>query len=507
MAVGRRNLGGRVNSITEEDEEDDAWGEDEDSSTTPALPSPGSPPPKNSNDSSNPIAPPRPSMAMKLLKKKSSKTNSSPKTSKTKALAPGGSSGGHSGSSAEDAKKTAKKIASLEQQLTKLTTELQAAGEAKAEAESQLKDTAAKLAKAETSHADRVGKVQSELEEKVSSLQSALDAKVEALGSRDAEIKSLKEAASAAQEAKSATAATHAIEIAALKSEVDAMKKTNRSLELSMDSAERRSITGGGGGGGGGGGKESKSVENNASGMPTSNTQMFSKEITRLNYELKVAMKDKEKALALVIDLVGKKRLVRYLDEHGREENALRALKKLVRRGGHGSPDKRGPRGSPKKEVIVPRSDHGAWWSTRDLHEVSSARSDGQASAGNSPESAHDFRSPQQLAVNSLYDLRSGGSGGGSSGGGSSGKKKRSGGRKNSRRSPRNREYNRLLQMAHERAVTQQAEQRPPFVSTGRRQSLFSSLKGNGRVQNSRAVVEQAAREYSEVAGGDEFYY
>ena len=61
--------------------------------------------------------------------------------------------------------------------------------------------------------------------------------------------------------------------------------------------------------------------------------------------------------------------------------------------------------------------------------------------------------------------------------------------------------------MAHERAVSQQINQRPPFVSTGRRQSLFSNLKGNGRVQNSRAVVEQAAREYSDAAGGDEYYY
>ena len=134
---------------------------------------------------------------------------------------------------------------------------------------------------------------------------------------------------------------------------------------------------------------------------------------------------------------------------------------------------------------------------TRDLHEVSSARGNSQMSSGNSPETSQEFRSPQQYHNGSVDR---------NSSGGSSGKKSRSRGKQN-RRSPRNREYNQLLQMAHERAVSQQAEPRPPFVSTGRRQSLFSNMKGNGRVQNSRAVVEQAAREYSEVAGGDEFYY
>lgn len=475
-----------MNSITEEDEEEDAWGEDEDSSMMPALPSPMSSSPKNTIKN-NPVAPPRPSMAKKLLKKKSNKTNASPKTSKAKAVLPGSSN--ESSGSADDARR----IAALEQQLAKLKTDLKTANEAKEKAESNLADVVIQLESAEKTREESVSKVKSELEGKLSSLQADLDAKTDALGPRDAEIISLKEAASAAEKVKSAAEAAHAKEITALQSQLSALEKTNNTLKLSVESAERRSS----GDNVIGSRKESKSVQNELSSMPLASTQMFSKEITRLNYELKVAVKDKEKALALVIDLVGKKRLVRYLDEHGREENALRALKKLVRRGERGSPGKHGPRSSPQREAVVPRADQGAWWSTRDLHEVSSARGNGQMSSGNSPETSQEFRSPQQYHNGSVDGNRSGGS---------SGKKSRSRGKQN-RRSPRNREYNQLLQMAHERAVSQQAELRPPFVSTGRRQSLFSNMKGNGRVQNSRAVVEQAAREYSEVAGGDEFYY
>ena len=61
----------------------------------------------------------------------------------------------------------------------------------------------------------------------------------------------------------------------------------------------------------------------------------------------------------------------------------------------------------------------------------------------------------------------------------------------------RNRDYSQLLQMAHERAVSQQINQRPPFVSTGRRQSLFSNLKAG--VYKTRCC-RAGAREYGDAA-------
>ena len=80
----------------------------------------------------------------------------------------------------------------------------------------------------------------SELEEKIVSLQSSLDAKAEALSSCGLEIKSLKDAASAAQDAAKVSEDEHAKEIAALKSQLEDMAKSNKTLKMSVDSAERR---------------------------------------------------------------------------------------------------------------------------------------------------------------------------------------------------------------------------------------------------------------------------
>ena len=67
---------------------------------------------------------------------------------------------------------------------------------------------------------------------------------------------------------------------------------------------------------------------------------------------------------------------MKYLDAHGKDEHALKTLKRMVRRGisaSSKSPEQREKR-RQQNMVVQPRADHGAWWSTRDLDEVPSAR-------------------------------------------------------------------------------------------------------------------------------------
>ena len=474
----------RVGSIVEEDDEDDAWGEDEDTSTDLSVSSKMSSLamkphalPKDAPQGDEVVAPPRPSLAMKMLKKKASKTSNIPKTINSPKIPKIKTSVAPSSkTSSKPSSDNADKAQELEKEIAKLSAELSAAIQAKDAAEAKL-DTDAKA------HSEKSARVTSDLEQKVATFQSDLNEKTETLSLRDAEIISLKKSLDdAASEAKSQKQ-KYEEEISTLRSQVQMLRKDKETMKVSLEMAERRMSVAGSKEGSFKDSDKSANLSSPSTGMMQSmNTNMFSKEISRLNYELKVAMKDKEKALALVIDLVGKKRLVRYLDEHGREENALRSLKKLVRRG---SPDKarHNKSGGSPHQHVVPRSDQGAWWSTRDLHEVSSARSDGHASLRNSPESQYGTDSQQRGGSARVH-----------------GKSRRK------RLSPRNKQYDELLHMAHDRAVAVQTQQRPPFVSTGRRQSLFSNLRGNGHVENSRAVVEQAAQEYRQVAG-DDYYY
>jgi hypothetical protein len=205
----------------------------------------------------------------------------------------------------------------------------------------------------------------------------------------------------------------------------------------------------------------------------------LSDEISRLNFELSLAQRDKEKALALVVDLVGRKRLMKYLDAHGKDEHALKTLKRMVRRGisaSSKSPEQREKR-RQQNMVVQPRADHGAWWSTRDLDEVPSARR--SESSKNTPPSSRGGSS------------RRGGSGSGGSGSGSGGTR----GRKRGKRRG-GAQYNELLDMARVQ------QQRSPFVSMGRRHSTFDSMSQsrNGRVPNGYSSVVQAEREYEEAA-------
>jgi hypothetical protein len=212
------------------------------------------------------------------------------------------------------------------------------------------------------------------------------------------------------------------------------------------------------------------------------NMSALSDEISRLNFELSIAQKDKEKALALIVDLVGRKRLVRYLDAHGKDENALKTLKSMVRRGmssSSKSPEKM-TMTMQQQATVVPRTDHGAWWSTRDFNQVDTAR---------------------------------GGRGGGGGGGGGEGGYD-AGHRKQQRRSPAKRRqtagrsgerrrdnYDALLQMASEQSTY---ERRAPFVSTGRRHSTFQGMSQsrNGHVPAGKAMLMRVEQEYEDAASG-----
>jgi hypothetical protein len=275
-----------------------------------------------------------------------------------------------------------------------------------------------------------------------------------------------------------------------LEKQLETVKNENENLKISLETKKMNAR------GVSGVGSSVGVVGSNDLSLMNNSTQAMSDEISRLNFELSLVQKDKEKALALIVDLVGKKRLMKYLDAHGKDQNALKTLKKMVRRGMMSSPSK-SPEHNQKlgaqqqSPAVVPRADHGAWWSTRDLNQVPSAR-------GSSRQSS----SPEKMMTPGNDGNR------GRSGG-------RSGGRSTQHRSHRSpnsdAQYDELLQMARDQQSTMNSShasnnkgRRAPFVSTGRRHSTFQGMSQskNGRVQSGRAHLLQVEREYENAASG-----